>query len=111
MLHEGGHTLRFNSLIKYNNDTGQYDQWDYGQGVYGSETPFAPVKGANRDNDEDDGYVMSLVTDSNDWKSELQIFSARDITMGPIARVKIPHRVPVGFHAWWCCGEELWSEG
>ena len=52
---------------------------------------------------------MSLVTDCNDWKSELQIFSAKDIMLGPIARIKIPHRVPVGFHAWWCCGEELWG--
>ena len=109
LLAEGGHTLRFTGLVKYNNETGQYDQWDYGEGVYGSETPFAPVKGATRDNAEDDGYVVSLVTDSNTWKSELQIFDAKDITVGPIARVKIPQRVPVGFHAWWSCGEQLWK--
>ena len=61
------------------------------------------------DSVEDHGYVMSLVTDSNTWKSELQIFDAQDISQGPIARVKIPHRVPVGFHAWWSRGEDLWA--
>ena len=109
LLEEGGHTLRFNGLIKYNNDTGQYDEWNYGKGVFGSETPFAPVKGANRESAEDDGYVMSLVTDSNNWTSELQIFDAQDICQGPIARIKMPQRVPLGFHAWWSRGEDLWK--
>ena len=101
--------MRFNGLIKYNNDTGQYDEWSYGDGVFGSETPFAPVKGANRETPEDQGYVMSLVTDSNHWTSELQVFDAQDICQGPIARVKMPQRVPLGFHAWWSRGEDLWK--
>ncbi|RLQ20296.1 dioxygenase [Seongchinamella sediminis] len=109
LLDEGGHTLRFDSLVKYNNETGQYDQWDYGEGVFGSESPFAPVKGATRDNDEDDGYVVTMVTDSNTWKSEALVFDARDITQGPIARVQLPHRVPAGFHAWWGRGEDLYA--
>lgn len=110
LLHEGGHTLRFNGLVKYNNDTGQYQQWSYGDGVFGSEAPFAPRTGANRSNDEDDGYVITLVTDANTWKSECQVFNARDIGHGPIARVLLPHRVPNGFHACWASGEELWGE-
>jgi carotenoid cleavage dioxygenase len=109
LLEEGGHTLRFNGVVKYNNDTGQSSKWDYGDGVYGSETPFAPVKGANRESAEDHGYIMSLVTDSHTWASELQILDAQDITQGPIARIKIPHRVPSGFHAWWSRGEDLWK--
>ena len=109
LLHEKcGHTLAFTALVKYNNETGEYDKWDYGEGVFGSEAPFAPVKGATRDNDEDDGYVITLVTDSNTWKSEALVFNARDITVGPIARVQIPHRVPAGFHGWWGRGEDLY---
>ncbi len=52
---------------------------------------------------------MSLVTDSNDWTSQLQIFDAQDIGQGPIARIKMPQRVPLGFHAWWSRGEDLWK--
>lgn len=109
LLHEGGEIMRFSALVKYNNDTGQYDQWDYGDGVFGSEAVVAPVKGATRDNDEDDGYVINMVTDSNTWKSEALIFNAKDIAHGPIARIQLPHRVPAGFHASWARGEDLYT--
>ena len=35
--------------------------------------------------------------------------SATDIAQGPIARVTMPHRVPVGFHATWAAGEDLYG--
>ena len=100
--------MRFNALVKYNNETGQYDKWDYGEGVFGSEAAFAPVKGATRDNAEDDGYVITLVTDSNTWTSEALVFDATDIAAGPVARVKMPQRVPAGFHAAWARGEDIY---
>lgn len=108
LLHENGATLRFNALVKYNNETGQYVKWDYGEGVFGSEASFAPVKGATRDNDEDDGYLITMVTDSNNWKSEALVFDARDIPQGPVARVQLPKRVPIGFHASWARGEDIY---
>lgn len=108
-LHEeGGATLRFNALIKYDNQDGSYQRWDYGDGVYGSEAVFAPPAGATRDNDEDHGYVVNIVTDTNDWSSWSLVFNAKDISHGPIARVKLPHRVPSGFHGMWARGEELY---
>ena len=108
LLHEGGHTLRFTGLVKYNNDTGQHTQWDYGPGVFGSEAVYAPKPGASRSSAEDDGYVITLVTDSNTWRSECLVFDATDITTGPVARVQMPHRVPYGFHATWARGEDLY---
>lgn len=109
LLEEGGHVLQFSALVKYNNETGQYDKWDYGDGVFGSEAAFAPRKGATRDGDEDDGYVISVTIDSNTYKSEALIFDGKDIGQGPIARVQLPQRVPVGFHASWARGEELYK--
>jgi carotenoid cleavage dioxygenase-like enzyme len=109
LLSEGGHTLRFTGLVKYNNDSGQYSQWEYGAGVFGSETVFAPKPGADRSSEEDDGYLLTLVTDSNSWTSECLVFDARDITRGPICRVQLPQRVPAGFHANWARGEDLWK--
>jgi carotenoid cleavage dioxygenase-like enzyme len=49
LAHEGGHTLRFTGLVKYDNETGRRWQWDYGSGVFGSEAVFAPRAGATRD--------------------------------------------------------------
>jgi carotenoid cleavage dioxygenase len=105
---DGGHTLRFTGLLKYDNETGQYQKYEYGPGVFGSESPFVPKKGATRDSAEDDGYVITFVTDSNDWTSHAWIFDATDITPGPICRIKLPHRIPNGFHGWWARGEDLY---
>ncbi|MEP1471124.1 MAG: carotenoid oxygenase family protein [Halieaceae bacterium] len=107
LLHEGGHTLRFTGLVKYNNDTGQRQEWDYGAGVFGSEAVYAPKPGADHSSAEDDGYVITLVTDSNSWQSDCLVFDATDITTGPIARLRLPQRVPFGFHANWARAEDL----
>ena len=108
LLHEGGHTLRFTALVKYNNDTGASTQWSYGAGVFGSEAVFASKPGADRNSVEDDGYVITLVTDSSDWSSQCLVFAATDIAQGPVARVHLPQRVPFGFHATWARGEDLY---
>jgi len=69
---------------------------------------YAPKVGANRSSGEDDGYVITLVTDSNNWESHCLVFDATDVAAGPVARVKMPHRVPFGFHATWARGEDLY---
>lgn len=104
LLAEGGHTLRFNGLVKYDNETGTRQQWDYGAGVFGSEAVFAPRQGATRADAEDDGYVITLVTDSQDWASHCLVFDATDVNAGPVARISLPQRVPFGFHASWAPG-------
>ncbi len=101
LFEEGGSTLRFTGLVKYDNDTGQRWEWDYGPGVYGSEAVYAPKVGANWAAAEDDGYVVNFATDTREWQSWFQVFDAQDVAQGPIARVKIPFRVPAGFHAAW----------
>jgi carotenoid cleavage dioxygenase len=108
LLHEGGHTLRFTGLVKYNNDTGASTQWSYGDGVFGSEAVYAARSGADACSTEDDGYVITLVTDSSDWTSQCLVFDAADIAYGPLARVHLPQRVPFGFHATWVRGEDLY---
>ena len=107
LLHEGGHTLRFTALVKYDNASGRRWEWNYGPGVFGSEAVFAPKPGATRDSIEDDGYVITLVTDSKDWSSWSLVFDARHIEHGPVARVRLPQRVPYGFHATWVRGADL----
>jgi len=106
---EGGKTLTFTALMKYDCDTGEYQKWDYGEGVYGSEAAFAPRKGATLQDAEDDGYVTTYVTDTRTWQSECLIFDARDIRPGPLARIALPSRLGLGFHANWFRGEDLFQ--
>ena len=48
---------------------------------------------------EDDGVLMGFVYDSATDRSELAILDAQ--TLADVASIKLPHRVPAGFHGNW----------
>ena len=58
---------------------------------------------------EDDGYVVTIATEAASFRSECWVLDAREIERGPIARVKLPSRVPSGFHAKWIAGDRIWG--
>jgi len=91
---------RYSALRKYDLGRGRYEQHDFAHGVYGSEPAFAPREGGDG---EDDGYVVTFTTDS-DGRSEAQILDARNFASAPLARVRLPQRVPAGFHGTWAKG-------
>lgn len=91
-------TLQFTGLAKYDLQTGAADVHEFKPGCYASESPFAPRDGART---EDDGYLVTFVTDSADNTSELQVFNAQSLADGPLARVRLPVTVPPGFHSCW----------
>jgi carotenoid cleavage dioxygenase-like enzyme len=95
----------FEGIVKYDVETGRTQKYLWGAGRTANECPYAPRVGAR---DEDDGYVVSFVADANaGGAGEVVILDAKKIEAGPLARVKIPQRVPVGFHAIWIPGEQL----
>jgi carotenoid cleavage dioxygenase-like enzyme len=96
---------RFNGLVKYDIEKGTTAEYLFGPGRIGSEAPFAPRVGAK---DEDDGYVVTFVADANTNSSEVLILDAKTFSSGPVARVQLPQRMPVGFHALWVHGYKLW---
>jgi carotenoid cleavage dioxygenase-like enzyme len=101
-------TLAFDALVKYDHQEGTREVYEYPEGWYPSEAPFAR---STRGGDEDSGYVTTLATSVHDYRSEAWIFDAKRITAGPIARVHIPARVAAGFHASWVHGRDLWPQG
>ena len=90
--------------MKYDTRSGRTESHDFGPGRFGSEAPFAPRRGAR---EEDDGYVVSFVSDAGTGDSEVVVLDARNLSAEPLARVKLPQRVPVGFHACWVDGDQL----
>jgi carotenoid cleavage dioxygenase len=42
---------------------------------------------------------VTFVQDERESRSEVAVFNAEDIAAGPVARVLLPQRVPLGFHA------------
>lgn len=91
-------TLTFDSVIKYDYEAGSADVFEFGTRYVGSECAFAPVDGATN---EDDGYLVTYVTDVEALSSEAWVFDAREVSQGPRAKIKLPQRVPLGFHACW----------
>jgi len=98
---------RFSGLRKYNLETGNSDRYDFPDGVFGSEPAFAP-----RDNPstEDDGWLITFTTDF-DGNSEAHVIDARNFTAPPLARIKLPQRVPIGFHGTWAKAGDLKPHG
>ncbi|MEO5878218.1 MAG: carotenoid oxygenase family protein, partial [Streptosporangiaceae bacterium] len=95
-------TLLFDGLVKYDLSNGSRERFDFGPGRWGSETPFAQRTGRTG---EDDGYLLSFVQDERDGRSEVVIIDAQ--TLDTVGRVRLPQRVPIGFHATWVRGDRL----
>jgi carotenoid cleavage dioxygenase len=94
----------FTGITRHDTDTGAFERFSDGPGAFYSEAPFAPRDGATG---EDDGYLVSFVWNANTARSEVQVFDARRVHNGPLARVRLPQRVPVGFHATWMPASKL----
>ena len=100
------HQMRFDGLVKYNTENQTEQIHWYGEGRFGSESPFIPKPNAT---EEDDGYVVSFVTDANSGTSEVIVLDAKNVDQEPLARIQLPQRVPLGFHACWVDGDRLFN--
>jgi len=85
------------AILKYDRDTDQRSEIEFGQGRVGGEPVFAPSANAKT---EDDGYLMTYVYDANKDASELVIMDAASMDNTPVATIELP-RVPNGFHGSW----------
>lgn len=91
----------FEGLVKHDFETGKSETLNFGEGRFGSEAPFAPRVGARS---EDDGYIVSFITDMVENRSECVLIDAQNITDGPVCRIILPHRISSGTHATWADG-------
>jgi carotenoid cleavage dioxygenase len=88
----------FDGFVKSDVQSGESWSYRLGEGRYASEAPFAPRLGAK---DEDDGYLVSFVTDENSGTSECILLDARHIEDGPVCRIALPHKLCSGTHSCW----------
>ena len=88
----------FHGVVKYDFETDSASSYYYADTEVSGEHAFAPDPNGTA---EDDGWLMSFVSDRATERSELVILDARDVEAGPIARVKMAARVPIGFHGSW----------
>ncbi len=88
-------------LYKHDLQTGERTTHSFGAGRHPGEFVFVP---AHDKAAEDEGYLIGLVIDQPNDRTDLIILNARDIAGDAVASIRIPHRVPPGFHGNWLPG-------
>ncbi|GAB2291905.1 Probable carotenoid cleavage dioxygenase 4, chloroplastic [Dionaea muscipula] len=79
----------------------------YGPGCYGGEPFFVARTPEDPDAEEDDGYVVSYVHDERRGESRFVVMDAKSPTLDVVASVRLPQRVPYGFHGLFVRDEDL----
>jgi carotenoid cleavage dioxygenase-like enzyme len=86
------------ALIKYDSETGRAEQHDFGPGRVPGEGVFAP---ASESAGEDEGWILTYVYDAREDTSDFVVLDATRFSAPPVAVVRLPQRVPYGFHGSW----------
>jgi carotenoid cleavage dioxygenase len=82
--------------VKIDLHTGVSEEFDHGAGRASGEPVFVTRNGATA---EDDGWLLTFVHGVD--HTEFVVLDAQDLGRGPVARVPLPQRVPLGFHGNW----------
>lgn len=89
-------------LVKFDLERGGTEVHRFHQGGDVGEGVFVPSADSDA---EDDGWILSYVFDPERGATDLVVLAAQDLSGGPVARVHLPVRVPVGFHGNWVADE------
>ncbi len=95
---------RFCGYVRHDLLQGNCTTYHEGPGKWFSEASFAPK---DQPQEEDDGYLVGFVWDDHSQASYVVVSDAHDIARGPLARIRLPQRVPNGFHATWVSAQRL----
>jgi len=87
------------NLRRHDTLTGRSMVADLGPGRVAGEPVFVPRSPS--DPTEDRGWLLSLVCRDDGGPGELVVCDAAAFAGPPVARVRLPARVPYGFHATW----------
>jgi carotenoid cleavage dioxygenase len=85
-------------LFKHDLESGARQTHDFGADRYPGEFVFVP---RHAEAAEDEGWLIGLVVDMAGQTTDLAILDAARFEEAPVATIRIPHRVPPGFHGNW----------
>ena len=96
------HEMR--GVIRYDRTTGASESHSIPEGDQNSEPIFIP---RSKDCSEDDGFVVTCVYRQASDTTDVVILDAANIAREPLATVRLPRRIPAGFHGAWLGPEAL----
>ena len=85
-------------LFKHDMETGGRLVHEFGKDRVPGEFVFVP---AHAEAGEDEGWLVGLVIDTARQVTDFAILDARSFEEAPVATVRLPHRIPPGFHGNW----------
>ncbi len=85
-------------LYKHDLEQGSRRVHDFGNDHLPGEFVFVP---AAADAEEDEGWLVGFVINTADDTTDFVILDARSFEAAPVATVRLPHRIPPGFHGNW----------
>lgn len=85
----------WSTLVRYDRQGGPMSVHDFGRWQWPSEPVFVP---RSADAAEDDGFVLCTVYDGPVDGSYLAILDAKNMAGAPLAKCRLEHRIPMGFH-------------
>ena len=85
-------------LYKHDLETGGRLVHEFGDDHLPGEFVFVP---ATAEAAEDEGWLIGLVINAMDETTDLAILDAQSFQAAPVATVRLPHRIPPGFHGNW----------
>jgi carotenoid cleavage dioxygenase-like enzyme len=88
-------------VVQYDLDTGVAREHRFGAGDNHGEPGEAVFAPSTTSADERAGWYLAYVYDPVRDGSDLVILDASDVAAEPVARVRLPQRVPHGFHGNW----------
>ena len=86
------------AIRRYDLERGTSETRDFGAASGCGEPLFIP---RTADGAEDDGWVIVLVYDGMRNASDFYVLDAQHLAGEAVAKVRLPHRVPYGFHGNW----------
>ena len=93
-------------LYKHDMETGSRLVHEFGDGHIPGEFIFVPADEASA---EDHGWLLGLVINTADETTDFVILDAQSFDAPPVASVRLPHRIPPGFHGNWFA-ESVWFD-
>ncbi|KAK9088281.1 hypothetical protein Scep_027363 [Stephania cephalantha] len=94
---------KVSGIAKVDLRTGEVEKFMYGECKFGGEPFFVPRNKCTET--EDDGYILAFMHNEKTQKSELLIIDAMNLELQ--ASVKLPSRVPYGFHGTFINSKDL----
>lgn len=108
-----GYTSLANATSNEDFDFIGYTKWDmqerkvageilHPQGWLGGEPVFVPWPQADASEElSDNGFLVNFLYGPNEDSTDFVLHDARSFEQAPVARLRVPRRVPVGFHGAW----------